>query len=353
MKQKPIGNLPPVPAGFHVRKAPSGFSVVEIDYWADPAKTPMWAEKIRKLMPSEKQFRREFLRDWDSGEGDSFYPEFQTWGGRRMFVRKAPGVLSNLPIYRGWDFGFRRPACVWFQYAPKQDLVWVLREIMPEQLPTDSFCELVQYLSGQLDIRHLNIGALNWVEKIRETPGLPKPPWFQADAVPYNFIDYAGPEALKTSATVVSDTAERTDYEVLASKGVVLSTAASSPKARSRIIRRLFHPRGNSPESGTPGILFDPACPILIRGMSGGITFPVATPQKPHPDVDEPRKDGYFEHTHDALGYGVIGVVPAVDPEQERLNTAVRTTGLIPRGRPVRLDYDEDLGFYENATDRS
>jgi hypothetical protein len=87
--------------------------------------------------------------------------------------------------------------------------------------------------------------------------------------------------------------------------------------------------------------------------MSGGITFPVATPQKPHPDVDEPRKDGYFEHTHDALGYGVIGVVPAVDPEQERLNTAVRTTGLIPRGRPVRLDYDEDLGFYENATDRS
>lgn len=341
--------LPPKPDGFNWRTAPSGFTVVEIDYWADPEKRdPAWADRIRRLMPSEKQWRREFLRDWDSGEGDSFYPEFQTWGGRRMFVRKAPGILYNQPINRGWDFGFRRPACVWFQYSFKQDLAWVLREIMPEQIATDDFAALVQYLSGQLDIRHLGQGALTWVEKIKETPGLPKPPWFQADAIPYNFVDYSGPEALKSSASVAGDTAERTDFAILASKGITLSALASSPKARSRVIRRLLRPRGKVVEEGTPGILFDPACPILIRGFSGGITFPIATPQKPYPDIDEPRKDGYFEHTHDALGYGIVSVVPAVDPEQEKLNRAANTTGLIPRGRPVRVDHDDDLGFYEN-----
>lgn len=337
--------FPPKPDGFNYRMAPSGFCVVEIDYWADPDKRdPAFADKLRRAM-GETKFRREFLRDWDTGEGDIFYPEFHTWGGRQTFVRAAPGVMANQPVYRGWDFGIRRPSCMWLQYSLKQDLLWVMREIMPEQIHTEDFRDLVLYLSGQMDLAALHHKTLTWVEKIRETPGMPEPPWFVSGAVPYQFIDYAGPEAYRRSATVSRDAVEKTDVEILAAGGIELTIASSAPKARARHIRRLLRPPDEV--TGLSGLVIDPACPILIKGFAGGITHPVATKLKPYPDADEPRKDGYFENVHDALGYAAVNVVPAVDPRLEDQIQVAKTTGVTPRGRPTRVEYDDDLGFYE------
>jgi hypothetical protein len=45
--------------------------------------------------------------------------------------------------------------------------------------------------------------------------------------------------------------------------------------------------------------------------MNGGIAFGNAT--LAHPKAGQPAKDGHFEHLHDALGYGLVNVVPVAD----------------------------------------
>jgi hypothetical protein len=49
-----------------------------------------------------------------------------------------------------------------------------------------------------------------------------------------------------------------------------------------------------------------PSCEILIGGLAGGICYAKGTDANPRPEA--PIKDGYYEHIHDALGYGVINV---------------------------------------------
>lgn len=326
----------PAMQGVKVRRTPRGIVVFELDYVADPAKCdPAWAAAMRLKMPSDKEWRREFLRDWTSAAGDAFYPEFGLEPHR--FIRRAPLVL-DLPVCRGWDLGYRHPACVWFQRAPRSGRVWVLREIMPENIDTHSFRDLVLYLSGQRTLEQLQgrPAALAWVKKIQDDPRLPSPPWFEAPASgPIRWLDFSGPEALKVSATVEGETKERTDKAILEAEGIRLECFSMPISARESVIRRLLH---TAPD-GFPAVLFDPACPILIEGMNGGIAYP--RPTKTNPDPREPDKDGYYEHLHDALGYALVNVVPAV-PDAEVRRQPDRT--VYQNRRPV-VEPGEFQGF--------
>lgn len=294
--------------GVNVRRTPRGIVVFELDYIADPAKRdPAWAARMRARMPNEKEWRREFMRDWTSAAGDAFYPEFGIEPYRYIYPATR---LLNAPIVRGWDFGFRHPACVWFQYSPKSGRVWVLRELMPENIDTFSFRDLVLYLSGQKSLEQLERRpqALAWVKKIKDDPRMPAPPWFEADAsAPIHWLDFSGPEATKVSASVEGEHKERSDKAILEAEHLVLECPSVGIAAREAVMRRLLQRRPD----GHPGIVFDPACPILIEGMNGGIAFAKET--KLNPDPTEPNKDGYYEHLHDALGYGLVNMVPAVD----------------------------------------
>jgi hypothetical protein len=64
---------------------------------------------------------------------------------------------------------------------------------------------------------------------------------------------------------------------------------------------------------GHPGIFLDPACPILIRGLSSGIVYAKATPQSPDPN--EPAKDAVYSHLHEGLGYILTNVVRLEDAQ--------------------------------------
>lgn len=71
--------------------------------------------------------------------------------GRPVYECYRPGVHdatiyedSTLPILRGWDFGFNRPAVVWCQYTRDGRLL-VLRELCPTGISRD---ELVAQVSG-------------------------------------------------------------------------------------------------------------------------------------------------------------------------------------------------------------
>jgi hypothetical protein len=58
---------------------------------------------------------------------------------------------------------------------------------------------------------------------------------------------------------------------------------------------------------GMPGIMLDPACPTLIKGLTGEIVYAKGTPANPEPN--EPAKEDRFSHLHESLGYIVANVV--------------------------------------------
>lgn len=357
---------PDLPLYFKTRITPhSRVKVVEIDYRADPGKrSPEWEAETRRKLITDRAWRREMGRDWTLGEGDSFYPEFELFGGRKVYVRKIPGLING-PVYRGWDFGFRKPACCWFQYSAKSDTVYVLREWSPEDISTHTMADIVKYLSGQLDMERLTPDGMKWLERIHADKTFPPTPWFPRLARPIQFLDFAGPEVTKISPQVEADKKEKTDYQILQSKGINIQWDSVSPSAREEVIRRLLRLRRCSIEAhkvqsgpgckGHPGMYLDPACYTLIRGLSGGITYPEPTKMKPTPT--DPQKDKFFEHIHDAFGYGVTQIVPAADPEELQANDQQYDGQFIYQGRipiPLRevMAEPETMDFYETRIGR-
>ncbi|MFQ5473974.1 MAG: hypothetical protein ACE5FA_13980, partial [Dehalococcoidia bacterium] len=185
--------------GFNVRWNSKGYCIVTVDYWADPNKRdPKWAEKEKRKYPDIRSWRREMERDWTMASGESFYPEFQF--RQESFVRAVPYILPDKPVIRGWDFGYKFPACVWMQQADSGRVAF-LRELMPMHISIHDFRDLVRYLSGEVPLEllkaHNRERALREVRRIEaanERPynKYPKPPWFERDT---KFIDFSGPEA--------------------------------------------------------------------------------------------------------------------------------------------------------------
>lgn len=296
--------------GYSVRRTPrSGFHVIELDYWADEEKDAAWAAELRSRM-GEKKFRREFLRDWTTSSGDAFYPEFVL--NREKYIRPCEKLL-NAPICRGWDFGFRKPGVVWFQYSEASRRAWAIREWSPENIETDTYRDVVLYLSGQLYEEQLDHHSLRFVQQIKADPKYPDPPWFESHPST-EWLDFAGPEALSRRAEVSRDSQEKCNADILATAGIILTVYSVPVSGRELVIRRLLKDR----EDGNPGLLFDPACPLLISGFSGGIAYP--KPTKAHPHPTDPAKDGVYDHVHDALGYGLVNVVP-VDEAAPRVSS--------------------------------
>jgi hypothetical protein len=288
--------------GLKCRTTPRGIRVITLHWSADPARDNEWRDKEKVYYASEKDWRREQELDWTSAEGDVFYPEFGEIG-REKFVAPAKELIKG-PVYRSFDFGFRRPACTWFQYAPESDRVWVLREFMPHELGTHDFRDAVLYLSGQLDFGALNERAQFWIRNYEERDSGVGTPWFPMGT---DYFDIGGPEAYRTEASAIRATEESNAAQVLANGGIIINMVDPPVKSRCDVIRRLLSVRPD----GWPGIVFDPQCEELLQAFGGALAFETATKLKPIPVA--PKKDGHFENLHDALGYGVVGVVPLDD----------------------------------------
>lgn len=296
--------------GLAFRWTSRGICVMEIDYWADPEKTPEWAEKQRRLY-TLRQWKREMLRDWTTAEGDAFFPEFTI--NPDLYQLKIP-CLSPGPVIRGWDFGFRGPACVWMQVLPN-GRVLVLRELLALHTEIHEFRDLVMYLSGQRELEQLQKDgrkrALHFVDMIvnkRKAPwkSYPKPPWFGGVT---KWLDFAGHEANATSGiqTMHNDKPETCAKDVLIAGGIQLQAGAVRKAAREYVFRRLL----GQLEDGLPGIIIDPRCKLLVEGFNGGLAYP--KPTKLNPQPTEILRDGVYEHLYDAGGYGVANVVDVTE----------------------------------------
>lgn len=306
--------------GFKVRRTSRGVGVVEVDFFADPAKRAReWIEAQQRLINSRARFLREYCRDWTSAEGQPYYPEFAE--KPQIYIRPVTmGTLPWLPLCRGWDFGFHYPACVWCMYSPMSDRLWVIREVQGLDMDTHTFRDLVKYLSGQAPLSSLETRpqALRWVMDHKDDPKYPEIPFFDWGgddglAHPLPFLDFCGPEALQARAEVAHEDSARTALEILWAGGIEVYHFYTRVAARDEVFRRLMMLKPD----GHPGLFMDPSCKFLIRGFSGGIVF--AAPTKAQPVTDEPQKDKTYSHTHEALGYAAVNCAPAVEKVIQRM----------------------------------
>lgn len=297
--------------GFNIRWTQRGFCVLEVDYNADPQKrTKAWFKSERRKY-TERDWKREMLRDWTTAEGDAFFPEFATRPD--AYTMKCPCILDG-PVVRGWDFGYRAPACVWMQVSPK-GRVMILREILPFNTEVHEFRDLVRYLSGQVSFEYLiknnRLRAMHWVHKVQEAKEwpynqYPKPPWFKGVT---EWLDFGGHEARGTKSiqSAHNEKPEVNDLAVLASGGINLNSDYMQKNAREYKVRRLL----GSLDDGYAGLLVDPAAALLLAAFKGALAYPKATPVNPSPR--DPAKDGVYDNIWDAASYGVGNSVEISD----------------------------------------
>lgn len=337
----PLAKSYPTIDGFRARyNSKRECAIVELDYWADPAKPKdgKWANKIKKRV-GPQAWKREYMRDWSSAAGTPFYPEFTH--DPDHYIKPVPAIIGA-PIDRGWDFGFRKPSVTFSQRSPVSGRIWFIREILPSYIGPHELAELVLWLSGQIpEIDKRNIKALQFADFLLKSKHYPvKPPWFPQGL---EFRDFSGPEANHPSLTIRPGDPYHTQAQILASRGIILRQKAVQISDRESSMRRLLL---DMPHDGEPGVLFDPMCYNLIRGMNGGIAYPKATAAEPSPS--KPHKDGWFDNIHDAAGYMLAQVSPATDPLPLVKPRMVRggETGreLVPAPPSNQLDLKETRG---------
>jgi hypothetical protein len=129
-------------------------------------------------------------------------------------------------------------------------------------------------------------------------------------------LDFAGHEGFMGPRGLLPAGQSKSAVEILALGDIHLYAQYTPQSARADIINGLSRMRECEVEAhngcdGHVGLLLDPACPILIRGLSSGIVYAKSTPQ--NPDPKEPAKDAVYSHLHEALGYTLTNVVKLED----------------------------------------
>lgn len=320
--------------GLKAFTTPRGFRVIKIHYYADTEHTEEWALEERKKY-SSRDWRREFELDWSSPSGEAFYPEFSEVGKDR-FIKRVERLIKG-PVFRAYDFGSRRPACVWFQYSPKADRLWLYREFMPHDLQAHEFRDAVRVLSGELEYEAAPERSRRWVDIYAAKPSGAHcpPPWFPPGT---KFVDISGKEALQgTSATPTHE--EGVVLNIFREGGIYLQLWNGLVAGRHQILRRLMRVYGD----GEPGLWVDPQCEESIELMDGALSYPKATEAVPIPV--KPRDDGHFINLADAITYGAAAVVPEDKPKAPSVDRIIGYNE--ERQAIMSKEEDDHIPWYE------
>jgi hypothetical protein len=325
--------MKPLPNGFSVRRTAKGYTVVEIDWFAHPERGKEYLDHMRAVMPSEATFQREILRQWVSSRSGVLYPEYAP---ARPNILREPRELLAGPIYRGWDFGGNRSACVWAQFSPASQRVWILRELSPTDIGTHSLRDLVLYLSGQGERSELASRPQQILGGI-ENAGMVTP-WF-LPGNQYEWIDFASDEGEQKRAEIQEESVERSSLRILAARGIVVQAWRGPRKARVDVLKRLLTPRPD----GTYGFYLSPTCKLLDAGLLSGITYEMPTPKNPYP---ENAARSRYSDVHDALGYILVNLIP---PEDTLPENPAPVVGYNEERAPIMAQRAQTtLDFYEN-----
>ena len=195
-------------------------------------------------------------------EGTPVYPAFQ----EPIHVHETK-LIPDRPLIRGWDFGYRKAACVWAQQEDSGRLL-VHKEWMAIETPEDAFIDGV--------ITRTNL-------------------WFGARVA----RDYGDPAARNRDPHGVSALTRLTQH------GIQMSYRQTTYGQRIPLINQRF----SQLVGGVPAITINPACQILIEGLMGGYRFPELVEGRDLNAKQEiPAKDGWFDHLADAFSYLMVNL---------------------------------------------
>lgn len=203
------------------------------------------------------------------------------WGGAikgtpvygRVFQRDfhAKGMLTFNkygPLVRFHDFGYRNPFCIWAQPTPYGglDVLWELK--------------------GENEEIH------EWAPRVLAETRTRFP-----DAT--NITDWGDPAANQHKDT-------GSTMAVLHKNGITLHFITNYKgilDAGIRTVRFLL----SRQSGGVPACRIDSRCTFLIRMLEKGYRYPDESERKGR-KMDEPLKDGIYDHAADALRYGIHGL---------------------------------------------
>lgn len=187
-------------------------------------------------------------------EGDPVFPDFKPTTHSRL-TKHIPGRT----IMRGWDFGYHHPCVVFAEFDDLQRLR-VLRTVLGEDEDLeDSFApRIIRYSNDQF------LGA--------------------------KFEDFCDPSGVQKKDS------GKPSISILNNLRIYPRFRQARVEERVMELRKLMRLQ----IEGEPAFQIDPTNHYLIEGFLGGYQYG----KKKEGEVsDEPKKDGFFDHGQDALGY--------------------------------------------------
>jgi hypothetical protein len=205
-----------------------------------------------------------------------------------------------LPVWRGWDFGYHRPAVV---YAQAHGGFWLFGEVLGEDETLDQF----------LNNKVLPYEAALFGDNLKNI----------------KFLDAADPAGKQ-----VSDKSEYTSFAILANKGIFPYARKTGINEGLTIVRQRI---------ADGSLQVHPRCRLLLEGFRGGYRYPEPTPGLPEPLF--PAKDGFYEHLMDALRYIAVNAFSVWAPKKKEKTDEGPKPPFYDRIMN-RKKYDPDLGAY-------
>ena len=268
--------------------------------WEDhPLRDDEWAEaEKRKVCPDYPHdlsiWLQQYEKQFNVFTDKAVYPGFT-----------AAHVVNDLKydpaetLYRGWDFGGHVAAVVFFQVVGRQ--VRVLREVIVMDFSTPSKAKSI-IVDPDNNVDDL---ARRVIDMTRG--------WYGPDVRVRDFCDPQG-----AHVSDMSRKSERSRIAVLNQYGIYPEYRFSNISEGIEIIRMHLR-KGMDQEFGL--VINGLDAPVLTDGLRGGISRRPPPTNQPFASDESIRKDGFYEHPHDAFRYGMVGVLRTTErPRQARVN---------------------------------
>jgi hypothetical protein len=271
--------------GLHTYRTSAGIQLVALHYTADEKERTLEAQEARRTGCTDvRAYSREHELDFSSAAGQGVF--LNEWSASRhvMLAYFTPDPL--LPVYRGWDFGYRGQAVSFAQIAADGQLVW-FDQIILASVPLSRVIQEAQ--------RRL----LQYVGKPQKLVGMDERYTMLAPQV----VDVGDPSAM------AHNTQGETVLAELQSHGINLLTKTTTGRKQDLVdqVRRLLLPRSD----GKPGMRVAKNVPEMehvIAGFQGGYIYRKA--REGVADKEVPHKDGFYDHIFDGFQYLVDHAAP-------------------------------------------
>lgn len=259
------------------------FTLVEVSTYDNKANLDPEYLKILESLPEHEKERMLYGKPGRGVYGFPCTPEFDSH--EHTFDSRTP--RGPMHWYRGWDFGWVHPACVWGELDEETLYIWF------------------ENFGTKLALRDFVKGYVHKTENLVNDNS--------------SYTDYIDHQA----ANQHTDKTRETSKSILRSYGYSPRHKYSKPRDRADLINHLLQ---------TGKLKIHKNCSILLAALGGG--------WHREEDSDEPEKDGFYDHIADALGYLVWGIYGAKGERKNRLD----------EGKQLDLDEPKEIKSYFEPT---